>query len=451
MELPDYFEGSQMRSRIKIEWYIKNPSNPFDWTATPIDITSYVIPNTLRVRTTIVRNGKSTFSFSVWNPKGTLYDSEIYGGGFVNVGDKIMIYRWTGERESTDSDLIFDGIITKIQTEKNVDNQLIKVTGESFSTLAFGALVSFTDSKTTTYNCVTLTQELINRVNLFRSQSPDYSKLHWYPGNPTTKRDGSPFPDLSGYSWQYKSFTDIMNEIWSSSYTEDGDYIWYIKKDKTDGIYYFYVVPKTQEVPEGNIINEDSGEISLDGGYNEDNIANCIIYNYGRDNKGNVLQRPYYNWQSIMKYGPRWRYITLDAESFDAQLYREAQLQPEKFEWDSDGRLKSRYPSYSFTFSFTDEEGNPVTVNNDDEFNSALAAYCDRIAREKVAILANYLGFGKASVKIKYLAGQANIDLGSLYNVNAPSRGIFNQRMRVIAVEHDYYYDTFELQADTGT
>ena len=78
-------------------------------------------------------------------------------------------------------------------------------------------------------------------------QNKNMLQIVWDSNNPEKKRDNvTPFPDVSYFS-DYKSNNEIIDELLTDKYTEDGEYYYYIRPAYSSGapVYLFSIRPRT--------------------------------------------------------------------------------------------------------------------------------------------------------------------------------------------------------------
>jgi hypothetical protein len=351
--------------------YSKNTDNSNTWSATPVDLSDY----SRQAQVIIGWNGyvqkKDSFSFILDNPNNKWYRNAI---STMHVDDKVRIWFKRNSSTMTASDLIMDGVISKITYDNQ--NRIIKVSGGSFVERLFAGQVFVVGLKNTTADGVI--REVIRFVDSLNKFRPikGSTLAEWNTiGNAITSK---PF----NVDIDYKMAMTLIDLYSSNDYTGNGPYIYYVQPDGS-GNYNF--IWKARDFVNQSTITEGTTENqSMNMTIDNSNTISFIIYKC-QDVYGNGVWYPNFNASSINAAGGITKLIDDPTWNITPQiLLAEFNANPSSFASTTvEGGVKQavqpQFPlTYNYTLQFADRDsngnytgGNRVTTNNSD-FNSAI-------------------------------------------------------------------------------
>ena len=411
-----------------------------------------------------------TTDYTIYDSQTKLLFSSAPGAGSQNIvvkfnvieaEDKIRIYFWKDSLTYTTDNLVMEGTITEPSEEITVGNAKdITVRGTTFFEILMNGLAFALRSTTPANNKAYLfIQRAIAQLNQYNPTKNLYGQdtIEWNAlSNPITKADGSAFPIVS-YSSSYKRAIEIVEELSSDKYTEDGQYIYYVQYNATTGNYEFIWRSKSPDID--YFINETEGTQGIKIRKATEDVVNAIIYNAGLSPKGVPIEYPAFDFSAQAANGAKWKYLT-STDKIAGNLINE-EFTNNLSDWDqtSEGLRKSNFPkagSYPYDMQFTtrDDEGRKTTTTNtvadDDAFNDAIeieARYRGEAEAMRVIGL-----FGNPRYKCQFTIKQdTSYELGGFFQINIPSFGVNSKKLRLVQIDHSLWTTTLYLEEDEQT
>lgn len=414
----------------KVERY---PKTDTSWSSTAIDIPDFYEP-----RITIsYGEGKDTFEFKLQNFNGE-WDN------VWSVGDKVYVYYKANSSSLDSSDLRMIGVVTDLPNEHDGTKNFIRVVCRNFSETLMNALV-FYDPSATGDTVPQYIEQALNSVGNFNQKF----KVGWASTNPSVKRDGvTAFPTIYE-PWFYKTALKLLEQYSQDSYTQDGNYYWYINTDnelvwlpRTDAV--DYVFNSNSDIYKAMKIKKDTSK-----------VVNFIIAKGGLDPKGNSITAYVPEPVSMGKHGFKFKLITLSATDENNLL----QLDNSAAGVTSGEPITpSNYPSTTgWVATVTDYTGSPtitagsrVNCSSWNEYVDAFRAEIKyRLKNQAKDYLAEYK-YGKLMLDIEFSAGKG-WDVGNIISVTIPEIGAENNKMRVKKIDFTPDGEVYTLEEDEGT
>jgi len=376
--------------------------------------------------------------------------------------DRIKIYYWVDNDwdSMTSSEkqqaFIFDGTISKIPASFSPDSQTITITASSLIESLLQTPVAIDEQNKTAPELIQAVLTELNRLNTKR-------QIQWKSTNKTTKKDNSAFPTHTTYFKNWVPAIELIEELSSNEYTDDGSYLYYLEFDEATGDINLVWFAKDDTVSSDYIYTDGGNfneiKISLD----KDNVVNFLIYHLGKDANGNSITGVNMDANSIAKNGMKAKYLQNMAQTADDLLYTEANANPSKFDFNGN-QLASRFPlsteyPYTFTAIGQDDTNVTLTVYNDKEFNDNFRIMVknegkrrtDRIIRELSYPIYHAVLTQKRRANSYYQLG----NIIKLYNkkyfgTNADGSSK-SQLLRIHKVVYTQHKVTIELKEDEET
>jgi len=381
----------------------------------------------------------------------------------ISSDDKIAIYLWQDDTwdnmSAADRDTAFqiEGTITQPQLIANDKERTLAINGVGIIEQLFNALAFVKPTAQTKWHLVI--QSVISQINKYNptgkkiyGQDPDEWKNL---GNPTKKSDNSDFPDLM-YTASYKRGMEIIEEITADKYTEDGQYVYYVKRYSTNN-YGFYVRYKDPDVATGNTITQGTEPTEIKAKRATDEVINAIIYNCGFDPYEAGMEYLNYNPASQSSLGSKWKYVTTTSHLGQTLLNIEFEADTSKWNTTSDGGRKENFPKdaeYTYTFQFegrnTDGSytGVAATAADDDAFRDAIrleAKWRGKEVTDRIIKL-----YSNPRYKVTSVVYQSNTEsIGAAYNIILPSFGLHTTHpLRLKEIKSTFWDTTLEFEED---
>lgn len=416
-----------------IQWKIDRYAfNGLSWSGTPNSITTFYDP----ILSVALGDKKDTFAFKLDNPYGQ-WDN------YFKPNDKIVISRIKNATSFSSSDIIMAGVIRDSPTNASGTQDELRIEGYNYSESVTTGIVFINPTNKSPMEII---EEAVDNLRLMNTNfSVTYDTT-----NPTTKKNGSPFPTYSP-KYFYKPLSKVLDEQLSSGNTQDGRYRWYVTTDNklkiiadTDGNSYSYDA------------STDSDTVNYRDGRDLNNVKNFVIIKGGSDPSGLPIQTRYQDYTSISRHGVKFHFM-VDNNKYAESLNKQDMTDS----WGSNAT--SRFPqAYPFTTtwraSYTETvegvsvvSGNYTLVNNDDEYNAVLKQEAiTRLKSDAQAYVEEYR-FGKLKIDITVNAGSKSWALGDLIICTVPRLGITNKTLKVMEIQYTTEIDTFSLEETTGT
>jgi hypothetical protein len=444
-----------MRINQKIELVPRITLNSWD-DGNPIDISQYIIPESIQMIDAMGRS-KDTAKFIIDNANETF--SRNLG---INAEDKVRIYQWEGTGSvNTTSDLLIEGIVKTPTFKQTPDESIIDCDIVSYIGTLFQTQVWM--NKTATPDV--LTQEILSQVNslnrgftLYGGNASEWDTL----GNPTGSGTAgtTAFPTNS-FVKKYTSAIDLIDEVWGSKYTSDGQYIYYTEKLVNGRI---GLIVRRRDFTVSGTVTIGGPETKAEVTKKTDNVKNVFYYNLGYDANGNNYNDIYYDITSMSQYGAKTSYYDKTQYIGTNLLYNERVMNSSKFPNYTDSTnnkivFTSNYPTaFPYTTSVLagfDSNGNlsssTVVCATSASFNNTLISNMFYIGKIIMAGIANKYSQAKWAAKITYPKDQAELSMTSIYSVNASAVGLVNYPLRVVRKTYNFWDIDYELEEDEET
>lgn len=347
--------------RKRIEIYEKLEDD-YTWSTTP-----KVVDRAMQIQVKYSYGKRvDTGSFRVSQTKSDGISVDNGNSYVVKFDDRIKIYQWYGDDWSSLTDtqkeqaLLLDATVLKLDGEFNGQHHYLTLTLGSLIDSFLRTPIPIDESGLKTNELLQQVFEIYNGLNTNR-------QISWDTNNPTTKSNGDPFPTIDNYFKNWTPMVEIIEELSSSTYTDDGRYIYYLEWDYSTGQIKFRWLHKDDTSTPSAIFTEDRTVLQIKASKDLNEMINWIAMHAGKDAFENSITVFDSDEDSIAKNGVKAKYITAFAYLADDLLYQEARSQSSAYEW-SGNHLKYRHPqslAYPYTFTYSG-----VTVNDDSEFNT---------------------------------------------------------------------------------
>lgn len=384
----------------------------------------------------------------------------------ISADDKCAIWLWQDKlwasMSQAEKDIAFaiEGVITEPTLASNDTGRKLTVNGTGIIEVIFNALAFVKpDYSSATKKWYELIQSMIAQINqyapaekkIYGQDATEWANL----GNPVTDSEGNAFPDIQ-FSASYKRAIEIIEELTQDKYTNDGQYIYYVKR-YSNGNYGLYVRYKDPDITSGNSITQGVQPIETKAKRSTDNVINAVIYNCGFDPYEAGMEYLNYNPASQSSMGSKWKYVTSTSHLGATLLNIEFEADTSKWETTSDGGRKENFPkdaSYDYTFTFyeRDNAGVPgvslAEASDDDEFRDIIRVEAKWRGKEETDRIIKL--YSNPRYETTHLIYQSNsYALGEAYNIILPSFGLHNEHpLRLKEIKHTFWTTELEYEED---
>jgi len=169
----------------------------------------------------------------------------------VSSDDLVRIYIWKNSDTYSYADRVVEGIITEPKTDSAANKKYITVYAKGLMNVILSALAP--PPLIEKHKCY---EHMINILAHINSTNPTRRILGATPeeweselGNPTKKYDGSEFPDVD-YTTAFKNCIECLDDLSSDTYTEDGQYMFWVDYIPERDAYGFFWRPKKEVLPQ---------------------------------------------------------------------------------------------------------------------------------------------------------------------------------------------------------
>ena len=398
----------------------------------------------------------------------------------ITADDKAAIYIWQDKEWADMSDdekntsFKIEGTITQPALSSNDSGRYIDCSGVGMIESIFGALAfvrqDFVSAPKEWWELIIDTISQLNKYNPDRKIYGE-SQTEWTNmSNPITKNNGDSFAKIQ-YSASYKRAIEIIEELTQEKYTDDGQYIYYVKKipvgDTGAGSYGFYCRYKEPDVSSGDTITQGTEPMSTKAKRATDEVINAVIYNCGLDPASHGMEYLNFEPSSQSSVGSKWKYVTSTNRIGENILNDEFQANPTKFDQNTDKSRKSDYPNdYDsdgngyWEFSFK-----PRTSMEDPTYSTSAAKDVDSDAEwiDQTRLESFWRGHDQTSRIIKLYSNPRykvtctiyqsnNESIGSAYNVILPSFGLHTTYpLRLKEITHTFWDTDLSFEEDETT
>lgn len=381
------------------------------WSGTPTLLDVYDVDCSLSMGDT-----NDIFSFKIDNVHDDTYvrDDSFARQSIIKSQDNVQVHYCINGDSVASSNLIFNGLVKKVEEDVNSSRKTLRVSGVSFSEIATQAIVFITANEGDNVNVMQFISNAVNSVSYFStafSLTVDAPSSKFNPA--TGNYNGGSFSQINGGNPLREfnvSLSTLLNKYLKNEYTGDGNYYWYVNSDKQ------VVIRKRAVGGTSGSLVEGVDFYNFKTSINTDDVKNFIIVKCGYDCEGRPITTRYDNVVSRAKYG--FRYYML-VENIAGKW-----IQAQGF---GDGK---KYPaSYPYTTTW-----GVVTTSNDD-FNDKLRlkAQDEGRARGEAFSQARSKGFLKISGTIP---PTLDYTVGDRVTVTIPSYALSNYPMRVTEVRY---------------
>jgi hypothetical protein len=273
------------------------------------------------------------------------------------------------------------------------------------------------------------------------------------------------------YSSKYKTAVEIVQDVSRSTYTGNGQYIFYINFNSTapaptatgyQGRYEF-VWRQKQNIDESAEAFEEGVDAleRIESGKTTDDVVNAVIYNAGKDLYGHGIEGLNYDF-SYTAYGMKWRYVSETSYVFDHITSLEISNNKAQFEVDSDGKVASRFPTaYPYTF-VTVKERDPFTkaqivgaaalsASDAKEYNKILKNEAEAVAWLMTKRILELFSKPRFTVKMHFIReSDREFALGAVHPILVKSLGI-DRWMRIYQIDYNYQNTIVTFKEDEVT
>lgn len=389
-----------------------------------------------RVRTKL-GEGKDTFEFKVQNNRGE-FDN------FFQPGDKVVVSRGVNKSTLDSSDIIMNSVIKKAPFKKQKKNT-VKIGCNNFSETLMNA-ITFVDGSE-----LTIPEFIEAALNAVNANNPAFG-VTWKSTNPSLKSDGSAFPN--GERWYNKSVLKLLETYSNGSYTDDGNYFWYVNIDNE-----LVWDKETQSVSETFDSDKDN-YILLDSKKDTSEVINFIIIKGDTSPSGKVIQTRVDDAVSRVKNGFKPKIITSKAQYARELIELDRSANPSDF--DEGDTNPNTYPFTTFWKASVARPSNPtmvvgsqVTVSDKKEYNRAVQSQVVFELKKEANRFLNERGSGKVQVEITFQPGKTpngqQWSIGNVISVTIPELGKSNDPMRVEEADYTETSESYTLIEDEGT
>ncbi len=383
----------------------------------------------------------------------------------LGAGDRIKIYWWKDSATHTNSDLQMEGTIETAGvgvTSKNI----YTVRGYTLFEALMNGMAFMTPSAAVNNSYLAIIQ-VIASINRFyqATERKIYGETltEWGlvtnpitgGGNPTTKQDGSAFPTRE-FSFDYKRGVDAIEELSDHEYTQDNQYLYWVKYNVNTSRYEFIWAPKTKTV--SGTLNYGTGISNLVANRDIEPVANMLIYHCGTSPYGVPIRWFIIDTASSSGVGTRVKFVTKSTSHIAGDLItKEFENDSTKWEKDGDGNQKEKFPkdaSYPYTFLFEardsvgKQSGSKATAANDDDFNEVIVQEARALGKEICQHLLTLYKNPRIGATLTYSRDPITYALGEFWNVNAKPFGLYEKPLRIMQINHSFWKTQVFLEED---
>jgi hypothetical protein len=415
-----------------------------------------------------IDNGAGTITFDTAPSSGTNNIQIRYP--VIEVDDRITIEQWKEAGSPSAQDLLIDGIVKTPIEEIGDVGRMFSVGGASWIESLFATLIPI-DVNGTPPEIIGGSQVTSGKtgvLDMIALGNPT-RQVFWHPNNPIDK-DGNtieqgegdnPFPDKH-YVQNYKAANEIIEEVSSNDYTEDGPYFITVVTETTpdnDPVLYLKWLPKGTDTD--HIFTEGVEPTNIKIDKKGDEIINAIIYPLGKDAYNISRHDVNFDAVSIGKFGQKWKYITSTGQILNDLLQAEIASDEDKskFNYDAQGNPIDLFPvSYPYTivnFNDRDDEtgadlGTAITVDNDAEYNQAIRKEAKWVGKQQTQRILDKLANPRYFVTLE-LPFTTDYTIGNVAEVTIPSYNFENKKLRLVQIKYDPFKTILSLEEDEKT
>lgn len=375
---------------------------------------------------------KDDFSITLSNGSAFFDDKFTSVTPYIEEEDLIRIYIKDNAADSytfVDDDLIIEGTVRQANQEVNESGNIVTINGFNFAEVFFDAEIpfppfneEFDDSGT----CMEMARAIVD----FLSDAMGVP-ISWDTTNPSVKKDGITSFPTKNLALNYTPVFVILEKIFSTEFTEDGQYYWYLKKSSGNQRL-LTVLPKTNTT-QSLVFDQNLmiNNLSIERG--KDTVKNFVIYNAGIDLYGHSVEDYTVDVSSVGKYGWKTHYMVEETGMiFGALFQEEVKNNAGSFSFDAEGNINSNFPtSYPYTFSFDATK----SAANDAEFNNVIKVEALRQGLEQADRLIEQTSIAQYVVTAT-IPFRNDLVLGGLYDIQLSRARPFSRKLRLKEIRH---------------
>lgn len=383
-----------------------------------------------------IGDGKDSFSFKLTNYYDT-YDN------YFKIADKLLIYQKANSSDFIDSDLLCTGIVKALPETETGTANLLRVEGANFSEVLMNA-IAFTDGKGVPIN--TFLQNALASVNAYNKTY----QITWHPDNPTTKQDGiTAFPAVQE-QWFNKSMNTLMEKYSQSTYTEDGNYYFYV--DSINRLVWRPMTTNSSGSFDDSVDTYESINIKRD----LSGVVNFVIVKGGRSPGGRILSNRAFDPVSAGKNGFKYKLI-ISGKSYDETVGLDQKKHGNtESEFPPDADLAAGYET-AWICSADSSDAPACTKGQTVKNITSKDLYDKAVFREvKIRLKAegdayiNLYKYGKRTVDLEFTPLK-KWGLGTIINMTIAKIGVSNYPMRVESRQFTNTTNKYTLIEDEGS
>ena len=396
----------------------------------------------------------------------------------ISADDIVDIYIWKDTDSYTNSDLIIEGVVSEPNSDGAQDQKFLSVRGKGLIETVMSSLVFLKPNSVKPVH--RLIQDVIDEINgyntgaraIFGGKGSGKADGDWDTiGNPVLKSDKvTSFPNKN-YSSSYKSALEVIEELSSDEYTEDGQYVFWVDYNPTRDTYDF--VWRSKDIDASGTLaqgvsNSTYEPLVSQAARRVDDVVNFVIYNVGPNCEEISHDYLYADFSSVSSVGGRWLYHT-DTSNISPDLV-DGEFNVNNSYWDTDnnGKRVDNYPllsggtwgngSATWTFQFQGRDSNTGSQTG----SSATCGATLKAFNEVIDVEAEYRGKGVAK-KLVDLYSNPRVEgecslvftntfaLGEVYGFTFRGFGLYDKRLRVDEIEYDFWNTHIKLKEDDKT
>lgn len=416
--------------------------------------TETIIPQTRDVSVSLgIGKKKDSFSFRLLNYNQIYFNGE----DSFDVDDRIKIWMLKDQTWETmtstqkNNTLAIDGIVTK-PSESLQNGVNIKLSGKSWIESLFDTKLPIDKSGT----LPEIVEEVITSAGNYNANRA----VTWDTSNPITRSDKVTAHNSYVYAKNYKSVIEMLEELSSDKYTQDGTYIYWVTVD-VSGNRLFHWTYKDNTVPSGNTFVEGTQEaLNINAERSTDGMINTIIYVAGRDCEGNRISGINHRSTSSTSYGAKTKFIPETDYIAMELILAEKLANSSDFTQDAnDNFTDDHYPtSYNYTLRFYTRDstgvpdGGAYTVANDADYNEAIRTEARWIGKDKTNRVLDLYSAPRYKVKITIPRPVFNTyQIGKLMDITITSYNLSAYKLRLVETSYDFFTQTLMLEEDEKT
>lgn len=364
-------------------------------------------------------------------------DNQFFNGiDKLSTDDVLRIYQKRDSDSFTSADLLIEMTIRDVPEKINPSGRKITIKGHNLIEAFFDIQIPAGYTNKKWFEILDALKAEINGLSIGKEFLLSF---------PATKKDGSDFPTIS-YTCNYKPFSQILEDLTSDKYTEDGQYEYILTIGDTENTLTISARTAIQDTaaPNEGVIEEGVTEVnSFNIQRSKDNIANFVIFNVGNDLYDKSVEGMHFDPLSMGKNGFKYLYIIEETADIINNIIADERENNASSFGDSDN-----FPtSYNYTFFKKDKDSNDVVATSASDFNDKLRdlaeddgkLYADNIIRDK----------STPTYKVRCLMPFTNeYTMGNQYRLKIPSRNM-NRLLRLTEIKYQLLQSDLLFEEDS--